>query len=97
MSPDEADSAAPARRPERPLAGRAEGCAVRRVGLGWPLLTVALCSLVLPVAQAQQDAPTYKNVTQILRMLGDTWRGSGYDDNSDAHYLFRPREDMTGA
>ena len=85
----EADSA---RRPERPLGGRAGGCAVRHVGLGWRLLTVALCLLVLPVAQARQDAPTYKNVTRILRMLGDTWRGSGYDDNSDVHYLFRPRE-----
>lgn len=95
MSDAEADPAAPARRPARPHAAPA-ACAMRRAGIGWALLAVALCSVVLPEAHAQQDAPTYKNITRVLHMLGDTWRGSGYDDNGKALYLFQPREDMTG-
>jgi hypothetical protein len=30
-------------------------------------------------------------------ILGTTWSGAGYDNNGDAHYLFRPGNEMTGA
>ena len=74
-------------------------CASRRPLLAVPLVVLAVCSLLVlqaPGARAQQDATTYKNATQILSILGSSWMGSGYDDSGDAHYLFRPKKDMTG-
>jgi len=74
-------------------------CASRCPFLAVPTVVLAVCSLLVlqaPGARAQQDATTYKNATQILSILGSSWMGSGYDDSGDAHYLFRPGEDMTG-
>ncbi len=73
----------------------------RASGIAGRLLAAGLCALVvLPCAgaQAQLDVPIYTNISRILHILGNTWRGSGYDDNGDAHYLFQPLppEDMTG-
>ena len=95
------ERAAPARRPRRGRldAGSCPPARQRRGGVAGRLLAAALCALVvLPRARAQLDVPKYTNVSRILRILGDTWRGSGYDDNGEAHYLFRPLppEDMTG-
>ena len=71
------------------------GAARRRPAMGFPLVAVVLGSMVLP--SAAQDVPLYNNVSKVLTLLGTTWMGSGYDNTGDAHYLFRPKDDMTGA
>jgi hypothetical protein len=77
--------------------GEARG-ATRRPSLALPLFFVALSSLVLPsTAQMVAIPQQYTNVSRILSILGTTWSGAGYDNNGDAHYLFRPGDEMTGA
>jgi len=75
--------------------GRQTCAACRRPALVVPLFLAALCSVMHTPARAQTDAPTYTNATRILSILGSSWMGSGYDNNGDAHYLFRPKDDMT--
>jgi hypothetical protein len=77
--------------------GEARG-ATRRPSLALPLFVVALSSLVLPsTAQMGTIPQQYTNASRILSILGTTWSGAGYDNNGDAHYLFRPDDEMTGA
>jgi hypothetical protein len=77
--------------------GEARG-ATRRPSLALPLFVVALSSLVLPsTAQMGTIPQQYTNASRILSILGTTWSGAGYDNNGDAHYLFRPDEGMNGA
>ena len=77
--------------------GEARG-ATRRPSLALPLFVVALSSMVLPsTAQIGTTPQQYTNVSRILSILGTTWSGAGYDNNGDAHYLFRPDEGMNGA
>jgi len=76
--------------------GEARG-ATRRPSLALPLFVVALSSMVLPsTAQIGTNPQQYTNVSRILSILGTTWSGAGYDNNGDAHYLFRPDGEMTG-
>ena len=73
----------------------ATGAARRRPAVGFPLVAIVLGSMVLP--SVAQDVPLYNNVSKVLSLLGTTWMGSGYDNTGDAHYLYRPKDDMTGA
>jgi hypothetical protein len=59
------------------------------------MLTIAVCSLVLPGAYAQTY---YENTSIILSILSqpEAWKGASYDNDGGANYLFRPIKDMSG-
>ena len=46
---------------------------------------------------AQVSIPQYTNISRIAKMLGTSWAGAGYDSSGEAHYLYRPDGDFTGA
>lgn len=75
--------------------GEARGAA-RRPSLALPLFVVALSALARPGA-AQVSIPQYTNISRIAKMLGTSWAGAGYDSSGEAHYLYRPDGDFTGA